>query len=530
MKRVLAFCKKQLFFWAIFVCSISSLYSKKYNYFVTPFGKNTEFYHINNDRDSLRFFGIIAMRNYNFPYFKYLQCSFNEQSKIHNLKHDVIDSFRDYYVANNALRVNNNFVMACVGLRNRAGQVNQQVFLKTNLEGDLVDYKVENSIGNNRSDYLKIFMNEDSSFIVNGFAFNTDTNRNYPMVYKLDKGGNQIKSKYIDYTSLNRDYSAAGMTEMHNRNFMVASNETRFNCDTNVSVYRVHLVEIDSNLNIVKHNIFDKTRVIIHDILEDGPNRFFIYGNYIDSIVCVQIAGAKSSPYIGLIDSNNKVIWEIKYKVHGFIGFDSDVTKVKKLSDGNYIATGSCPGPKVYDASWNSDVFPEQGLIIKFNNQGEILWSRRYYYLYNKSYDNDFKITDITELSNKQLVAVGYAILGAIPLKDTSGQRGWVLVMDSLGNLLQEDTALSLNNTIHSVEIISIYPNPIKDMLRIEFDSAPDALHTISIYNAMGQLCVVKKVEKRKNEIDLSQLSNGNYIVKVSNGQRVLAIQSIIKN
>ena len=310
---------------------------------------------------------------------------------------------------------------------------------------------------------------------------------------------------------------------------MVASNETRFQCDTNSSVYIVHLVEIDSNLNILKHSIFDKSKVYIHDIQEDSPNRFFIYGHYIDSVVCVQIAGAKSSPYIGLIDSNNQVIWEIKYKVKGLISFDSDIKKVKKLRDGNYLATGVCPGPKVYDASWNSDVYPKHGLIIKFNTQGEILWSKRYYYLYNQYYDNDFTINDITELSNKKLVAIGYARLNGIPLKDTSGQRGWVLVMDSLGNLLKEDTVLSLTNTIKSVDIISIYPNPVKKILNIDFDSEPDFSNTISLFNSIGQLCIVKTIQKMKNHIDLSQLPNGTYIVKISNHQMVLAIQTILK-
>jgi hypothetical protein len=76
-----------------------------------------------------------------------------------------------------------------------------------------------------------------------------------------------------------------------------------------------------------------------------------------------------------------------------------------------------------------------------------------------------------------------------------------------------QTTGVSEISTIETV----IYPNPAKDILYI--DNAENA--DIYIYNTIGQ--IVKKVTNvlDKSEINISDLNNGMYIVRIQRGQSV---------
>ena len=55
-------------------------------------------------------------------------------------------------------------------------------------------------------------------------------------------------------------------------------------------------------------------------------------------------------------------------------------------------------------------------------------------------------------------------------------------------------------------------PNPVKDILNLSVKSNTQ-VSSVSIYNAIGQL--VLTTAKPENNIDISSLKTGNYIIKV---------------
>ena len=86
-----------------------------------------------------------------------------------------------------------------------------------------------------------------------------------------------------------------------------------------------------------------------------------------------------------------------------------------------------------------------------------------------------------------------------------------------------------INTTLSAQEIdfanFSYYPNPVKDKLMLTNIN----LSKLSIYNTMGQLIDVKKLDvlQNQNEVDLSTLSNGMYLVVLENETTQKTIQII---
>jgi hypothetical protein len=79
------------------------------------------------------------------------------------------------------------------------------------------------------------------------------------------------------------------------------------------------------------------------------------------------------------------------------------------------------------------------------------------------------------------------------------------------------------NNTITD---LSIYPNPVENTLFIKTSNTIDS---IQIYNMLGQVVLTKSPLLNNMELDLSNLSSGNYIVKVQSNNQI-GTYKIVKN
>ena len=73
---------------------------------------------------------------------------------------------------------------------------------------------------------------------------------------------------------------------------------------------------------------------------------------------------------------------------------------------------------------------------------------------------------------------------------------------------------------------VSIYPNPVKDILNIDYDPS-DEIQSVDVYSLLGEL--VKKKEHDINQLDLSSLNSGVYFLKIETVQGMLT-KKIIKN
>lgn len=64
------------------------------------------------------------------------------------------------------------------------------------------------------------------------------------------------------------------------------------------------------------------------------------------------------------------------------------------------------------------------------------------------------------------------------------------------------------------VNNIKIYPNPATNILQIEFKTS--AKRRITIFDANGKQCITTEIEGLTTSIDISELSKGWYIIKIT--------------
>lgn len=76
---------------------------------------------------------------------------------------------------------------------------------------------------------------------------------------------------------------------------------------------------------------------------------------------------------------------------------------------------------------------------------------------------------------------------------------------------------------------IVIYPNPSSDIVNIHFDGYEHIEATIQIYDLSGRLLLNNTVKALESILDISYLSEGVYLLKIAEGDKVLLSEQLIK-
>jgi hypothetical protein len=80
----------------------------------------------------------------------------------------------------------------------------------------------------------------------------------------------------------------------------------------------------------------------------------------------------------------------------------------------------------------------------------------------------------------------------------------------------------SLANDTFNNNSFSFYPNPIKDILNLSYSKN---ITNVAVYNLLGQQVIVKTVNENQSQIDMSNLSDGTYMVKITADNQVKTIK-----
>ncbi|MFY8097697.1 MAG: T9SS type A sorting domain-containing protein, partial [Flavobacterium sp.] len=84
------------------------------------------------------------------------------------------------------------------------------------------------------------------------------------------------------------------------------------------------------------------------------------------------------------------------------------------------------------------------------------------------------------------------------------------------------------NNTLSTSDFdqnnleVALYPNPVQDILNINVDNA---IKSVEIYNIQGQ----KVLNSTSNEVDMSSLNSGIYLVKITDENNSIATKKVVK-
>lgn len=77
--------------------------------------------------------------------------------------------------------------------------------------------------------------------------------------------------------------------------------------------------------------------------------------------------------------------------------------------------------------------------------------------------------------------------------------------------------------------VTNIYPNPSTDIIVVETDESRTDLEYM-IYDANGKVLGSGEITSSKTEIDVSSFATGQYILKISNTQKIIESIKIIKH
>jgi len=107
-------------------------------------------------------------------------------------------------------------------------------------------------------------------------------------------------------------------------------------------------------------------------------------------------------------------------------------------------------------------------------------------------------------------------------IADLDGDAKYDLVVgNSMGGvvLYTQNTSLStVNNEIKTSSYFNIYPNPVKDILYLEFDDFNQfAKIHLEFVDVLGNIVMMNDVRTFKQEIDVSLLSSGTYLLRANN-------------
>lgn len=372
--------------------------------------------------------------------------------------------------------------------------IQRDVFLiKINLQGDTLLTKTI-SLGTGDELPRKIIKTNDNGYAIVGQACNQNiTNCDYFLI-KLDSNLNVEFSNRYSY-NLTSFEQPAGVIQMADSAFYLFGNTTSV-----VDEECAYLIKIDKNGN----RIWQKKYGF------DGFRKFGISFHKFKTGLLLNIVVDNNSGDALLmnIDTSGTIIWQKNYGGNG----SDQLYNILILNDNSILVVGGSQSFK----GTNDNV----GWFLKMNSNGDTLWQRVY---------SSINIPDITS-DNATLFDIkpsqdGFIILGNAYRKGVSPieQDVWLLKVDSMGCLYQ-NCIIPTGVDVEEKEIqeLIIYPNPASNKIAIQSNTSYNHFCILNLY---GQQ--ILEGDLQANEINISELSKGLFILKLANNKEYVQVRFI---
>ncbi len=89
------------------------------------------------------------------------------------------------------------------------------------------------------------------------------------------------------------------------------------------------------------------------------------------------------------------------------------------------------------------------------------------------------------------------------------------------------DSTVSINENIASENNVEISPNPAQDFVSIDIPKSINQAQ-LSIYNLTGQLISQKQITHPSQQIPITELGNGMYILVIQNGDKIIGRERLV--
>jgi hypothetical protein len=84
----------------------------------------------------------------------------------------------------------------------------------------------------------------------------------------------------------------------------------------------------------------------------------------------------------------------------------------------------------------------------------------------------------------------------------------------------------TLSTPTFDADNFKAYPNPVKDILNIAYSTS---IRNVNVTNLLGQELLSKTINANESQVDLSSLSVGTYLVKITTEDNIQKTIKIVK-
>lgn len=191
---------------------------------------------------------------------------------------------------------------------------------------------------------------------------------------------------------------------------------------------------------------------------------------------------------------------------------------VRALEDGNIVAVGQSydPSPEAFIKGW----------ILKVNSDGDSTWYRDYKLLLG--YYSENTLRDIIQTTDLGYIACG----DLFPVEpDTGSQDAWVIKLDSIGCPYPEcDTTVGLVEIPYAgTEELVIYPNPAESLLQASGFKL-QAKGRLMIYDMYGRKVGEVEIPQGWDQvrIDVAGFRNGIYVAVLYSDNQIVGRKKFV--
>lgn len=362
------------------------------------------------------------------------------------------------------------------------------------------------------STFRAIRQMKDSSIVLVSLLSNQFYTMTGLRVIKLNVNCNTVWDS-VYYLSLNVDISAPRL-----QNYVDAIEETENGClligtsiitRTADTVYHALLFKINSNGEFIwerRYNFNQDDRTQINKIIKLKDGNYLLVGYYFDN----NWLNPNVDDYIFLIKVSSVGELISKKLVHAYMYHY--IWDAMEKSNGDLLLAGTfAKGVNGFDY--------KAGLMC-LNSRGDIKWHRQYELPSNMLHTQfeSSSLSDIEIADDGTIMAVGNisVIDSTIPYNNGGVQDLIFLYTDSNGCV---DPSNCTFTTVEEEQVMplyfQVYPNPSRGKINFSTNINSATSAYIKIYNNLGQLLFEKEILNFEEEVDVSTLPKGMYILEL---------------
>jgi hypothetical protein len=249
---------------------------------------------------------------------------------------------------------------------------------------------------------------------------------------------------------------------------------------------------------------------------------------------------------IGKYDRDLNLIWE---KTYGEAMPGNGLVNGTVLEDGSIVAAGTYAGLASQPFT-NSNA---NGVILKIDKKGDLLWAREYDHVGQGNLVEMFHGLD-------QTLDKGFILCGSVIGPPSNKSKAWVVKTDSLGCVVPGCTSSAFQETsihhppppappplppplppITGVETeqknpegvhLRLYPNPVREDLSLQLSGFPaygGKDLRVRICNRLGQAVFSEVLYGPSARLNLGELAPGLYILQVLEQNRLMGTAKFVK-